>query len=72
MIRLGFLVIFIVLNSFTLHAQITLSRENLAEVCNCDIQSVSLNLVNKKIASINSNTFKGLNNLQEINTAYFN
>ena len=53
-------------------AQIHLTKENLNQVCRCNSsQSISINLILKKITSIDSSTFNGLNSLQDL-TLYNN
>ncbi len=49
-------------------AQIHLTKSNLDELCNCkSSQSISIDLIRKNIATIDSSTFKGLNSLSNIN-----
>ena len=46
-------------------AQIHLTKSNLDELCNCkSSQSISIDLIRKNIATIDSSTFKSLNSLQ--------
>ena len=50
----------------SINGQVHLNRSNLAQICNCDINSTRINLYYNGIVSIDSKTFKGLSNLQTL------
>ena len=52
----------ILINS--INGQIHLERSNLAQMCNCDINSTVIDLRSKGIVSIDSNAFQGLSKLK--------
>ncbi len=48
----------------SINRQVHLNRSNLAQICNCDINSTKIYLNSTKIVSIKANTFQDLSNLQ--------
>ena len=50
----------------SINGQVHLDRSNLAQICNCDINSYRFNLSSKRIVSIDGKTFQGLSNLQTL------
>ena len=48
------------------NAQVHLNRSNLAQICNCDINSARMDLSYKELVSIDTNTFQGSSNLQRL------
>ena len=56
--------LFVLINA--INGQVHLNRNNLAQLCDCNINSNTIDLSSKGIVSIDANTFQGLSNLQRL------